>query len=102
MDMTFDSQTLSDDLTEVTQIYGRFFASLEKPSWDKPVKGGPNEWTLHKTIAHLTAFHCAGLESMQHALRGDLRLFLHMNTLFNVDARPKGAILAKTTPAPNN
>jgi hypothetical protein len=33
-------------------------------------------------------------------LRGDLRLFLRMNTLFSVDARPPVAAKAKVSPAP--
>ena len=37
-------------------------------------------------------FHPAtGLISRKLKLRGDLRLFLRMNTLFSVDARPRGA-----------
>ena len=32
-----------------------------------------------------------GLLSRQMKLRGDLRLFLRMTTLFSVDARPRGA-----------
>jgi hypothetical protein len=35
-------------------------------------------------------------------LRGDLRLFLRMNTLFSVDARPKGETPAQTALAPNS
>ena len=43
-----------------------------------------------------------GLISGRMKLRGDLRLFLRMDTLFSVDARPKGAMLAKTALAPNS
>ena len=42
-----------------------------------------------------------GLISGAMKLRGDLRLFLRMDTLFSVDARPKGERLAKTALAPN-
>jgi hypothetical protein len=39
-------------------------------------------------------FHLAtGLISRKMKLRGDLRLFMRMNTLFSVDARPRGASL---------
>jgi hypothetical protein len=96
MNMTFDPQTLADDLSQARSVYAGFFANLDETSWDRPVKGGPKEWTLHETVAHLVALNGAGLESVQYALRGDLPLFLRMDTLFSVDARPKGAMLAKT------
>src|SRR4030095_4663870 len=37
----------------------------------KPVKGGPKEWPLHETIAHLCALNGAGLDSLKHTLRGE-------------------------------
>ena len=52
MDTTFDPQTLADDLSEVHRIYARFFTTLDETSWDKPVKGGSKEWTLHEPIEH--------------------------------------------------
>ena len=57
---TFDPQTLADDLLEVRRIYAQFFAGLVEADWDKPVKGGSKEWTLHETIAHLLALNGAG------------------------------------------
>ena len=66
--MTFDSQTLADDLCEVHDMYARFFTRLDETSWDKPVKGSPKEWNLHETITHL--------------------LFFRINKLFSVDVQP--------------
>src|SRR5512140_2332762 len=86
MDTTFDPQTLAFDLAEVNRIYARFFAGLDETSWDKPVKGGVNGWTLHETIAHLTAFHGAGLESMQHALRGEPYSFVGFENRYKLNA----------------
>ncbi len=71
MDATFDPQTLADDLCEVQRIYARFLAGLDETRWDSPVKGSPKEWTLHETLAHLCALNGAGLDSIQHALRGE-------------------------------
>ena len=41
--MTFDPQTLADDLSEVHGMYAQFFTRLDATSWDKPVKGSPKE-----------------------------------------------------------
>ena len=101
LNKTFDPQILADDLYEVRRIYAEFFARLDEAAWDKPVKGGSKEWTLHETVAHLCALNGAGLESIKHALRGDLRLFLRMNTLFSVDARPKVAAKKKILSTPH-
>ena len=40
--------------------------------------------------------------SGQLRLRGDLRLFLRMNTLFSVDARPHGAAAGKRSYLPEH
>ncbi len=68
-DGTFDGGTLAADLVEVTDIYRRFFANTGLASWDKPVKGGTKEWTLHEAIAHLCALNGDGLQSIKHSLR---------------------------------
>lgn len=86
MNKTFDPKTLADDLSEVHSIYASFFASLDETSWDKPVKGGPKEWTLHETIAHLCALNGAGLEGIQHALRGETYTFIGLNTRYELNA----------------
>ena len=86
MDKIFDPQTLADDLYEVGRIYAEYFAGLDDTSWDKPAKGGPSEWTLHETIAHLTAFHGAGLESIRHALRGEPYTFDGFDTRYDLNA----------------
>lgn len=82
MDKTFDSQTLAEDLTEVYRIYSRFFATLDETSWDKPVKGGAKEWTLHETIAHLVALNGDGLESIKHTLRGEPYTFIGLDSRY--------------------
>jgi hypothetical protein len=76
LDNTFDPQTLADDLLEVRRIYAEFFAALNEPDWDKPVKGSPQEWNLHETIAHLCALNGDGLDSIKHALRGEPYTFI--------------------------
>jgi hypothetical protein len=86
MDTSFNPQILADDLTEVGRIYTRFFASLDQNSWDKPVKGGSKEWTLHETIAHLCALNGAGLECIQHALRGEPYTFIGLENRFKFNA----------------
>ncbi len=86
MSTTFDPQTLADDLSEVHRIYARFFATLDEPSWDKPVKGSPKEWTLHETIAHLCALNGAGLESIKHTLRGEPYTFIGLDNRYEFNA----------------
>lgn len=70
METIFEPQILADDLCEVHRIYSRFFSQLNMEDWDKPVKSGSKEWTLHETVAHLCALTGAGLESIQCTLRG--------------------------------
>jgi hypothetical protein len=86
MNTTFDPKTLADDLSEVSHIYARFFATLDETSWDKPVKGGPKEWTLHETIAHLCALNGAGLESIKHTLRGEPYTFIGLDNRYEFTA----------------
>jgi hypothetical protein len=86
LNKTFDPQTLAADLSEVRRIYADFFATLDETSWDKPVKGGSREWTLHETIAHLCALNGAGLESIKHALRGEPYIFLGLDNRYVFNA----------------
>ena len=86
MDKTFDPQTLSDDLCEVQRIYARFLAGVDTTQWDKPVKGGPGEWTLHETLAHLCALNGAGLDAIKHALRGELYTFSGLDNRYVFNA----------------
>jgi hypothetical protein len=83
---TFDPQTLADDLLEVRRIYTEFFATLDETRWDKPVKGGSKEWTLHETVAHLCALNGAGLESIQHTLRGETYTFAGLDNRYLLNA----------------
>jgi hypothetical protein len=86
MNTTFDPQVLAGDLREVSRIYAEFFAALDETSWDKPVRGGSKEWTLHETIAHLCALNGAGLESLQHTLRGEPYTFVGLESRYVFDA----------------
>ena len=86
MDKTFDPQTLADDLSEANRIYARFFATLDETSWDKPVKGGPKEWTLHETVAHLVALNGVGVESIKHTLRGEPYTFTGLDDRYQFNA----------------
>ena len=83
---TFDPQTLADDLSEIRRIYAQFFAGLAEADWDKPVKGGSKEWTLHETIAHLCALNGAGLEAIKHALRGEPYTFTGLDDRYALNA----------------
>lgn len=75
MNATFDPQNLADDLCEVHRIYADFFSHLNMENWDKPVKPGSKEWTLHETVAHLCALTGAGLESIRATLGGEEYVF---------------------------
>ena len=81
---TFDPQTLANDLFEVRRIYAQFLTGLEEADWDKPVKGGPKEWTLHETVAHLCALNGAGLESVRYALRGETYTFAGLESRYEL------------------
>jgi hypothetical protein len=82
---TFDPQTLAADLCEVQRIYADFFAGLTEADWERPVKGGPKEWNLHETVAHLCALNGDGLESIQCVLQNEPFVFegLTDRTQFN-------------------
>jgi hypothetical protein len=86
MNKTFDPETLADDLTEVRRIYAGFFAGLAEADWDKPVRRGPKEWTLHETVAHLCALNGAGLESINHTLRGEPYTFRGLDSRYELNA----------------
>ncbi|HLO33623.1 MAG TPA: SCP2 sterol-binding domain-containing protein [Anaerolineales bacterium] len=75
MDTIFDPRILANDLCEVQHIYADFFSGLNMEDWERPVKGGSKEWTLHETVAHLCALTGAGLESIQHTLRREEYVF---------------------------
>ena len=65
-----------------------------KPAGINRSRGGPNEWTLHETIAHLSAFHGAGLESIQHALRGEPYIFDGFDSRYELNAYNRKGINA--------
>ncbi len=86
LNKTFDPQTLADDLLEVRRIYAQFFAGLAEADWDKPVKGSPQEWNLHETVAHQVALNGAGLESIKHTLRGEPYIFVGLDSRYKLNA----------------
>jgi len=86
MNEPFDPQTLAADLCEVRRIYANFFSALTDADWDRPVKGGPNEWNLHQTVAHLCALSGAGLESIQAVLRGETYVFAGLEDRYQFKA----------------
>jgi hypothetical protein len=75
----FEPKVLAEDLGEVRRIYANFFAGLSNAEWDRPVKGSPEEWNLHETVAHLCALNGAGLESIYCALQGEPYVFEGLN-----------------------
>jgi hypothetical protein len=74
-DTFLEPQLLANDLCEVQHIYATFFSNLDWTAWEKPVKGGSNEWNLHETVAHLCALTGAGLESIRATLLGQDYVF---------------------------
>jgi hypothetical protein len=86
LNKTFDPQTLADDLSEVRHIYANFFAGLTAADWERPVKGGPQEWNLHETIAHLCALTGDGLASIECALRGETYVFQGLESRYQFNA----------------
>lgn len=90
--MTFDHQTLADDLLEVRRIYAEFFTTLDESTWDKPVKGSSKEWTLHETVAHLCALNGAGLESVKQALDGEKYTFSGLESRYEFNTYNRAGI----------
>ena len=75
MNEYFEPHILADDLCEVHRIYADFFSHLDIEKWNKPVKAGSKEWTLHETVAHLCALTGAGLQSIRSTLQGEEYVF---------------------------
>ena len=86
LDKTFDPQTLADDLSEVRRIYGQLFAGISEVDWDKPVKGGSEEWTLHETLAHLCGLNEDGIDSIRHTLRNEAYTFAGLDDRYAFNA----------------
>jgi hypothetical protein len=82
----FSPQSLASDLCEVHRIYAGFFAALHEEDWEKPAKRGPQEWNLHETVAHLCALTGAGLESIEHTLRGEIYTFAGLEDRYQFKA----------------
>jgi len=86
MNAAFDPQIIAADLCEVQRIYAEFFSTLQMENWEKPVKGGSKEWTLHETVAHLCGLTGAGLESIQSTLRGEEYMFQGLTDRYHFNA----------------
>jgi hypothetical protein len=85
-DKTFDPLFLAGDLREVQRIYASFFDGLTASDWERPAKGGPQEWNLHETVAHLCALNGAGLESIHCALQGEGYIFAGLTDRYQFNA----------------
>jgi hypothetical protein len=92
LNKTFYPQTLAADFLEVRRIYNEFFATLDETRWDKPVKSGSKEWTLHETVAHLCALNGAGLESIKHTLHGETYTFVGLDTRYEFNSYNRAGI----------
>lgn len=91
LNQTFDPQTLADDFLEVRRIYAQFLAGLAEADWDKPVKGGSKEWTLHETIAHLVE-----LVEHDHEKNSGLQTYLrNMMLVMDFDANRRGRLISQ-------
>jgi len=97
MNDPFDPQIIAADLCEAHRIYAEFFSGLKMENWEKPVKGGSKEWTLHETVAHLCALTGAGLESIQHTLRGEEYVFQGLTDRYHFTAFNRHGIDAHLT-----
>ena len=86
MDNPFDPQIIADDLYEVRRIYAEFFSGLKMENWERPIKAGSKEWTLHETVAHLCALTGAGLESIQYTLHGEEYVFQGLSDRYHFNA----------------
>jgi hypothetical protein len=86
LNKTFDPENLANDLLEVRRIYAEFFAALNESDWGKPVMGGPREWNLHETVAHLCGLNGDGLESIKHTLRGESYTFVGLDDRYKLKA----------------
>ncbi len=102
MDPAFDPQTLADDLSEVHRIYSRFLASLDGGTWDRAVRGGDKEWTLHETLAHLCALNGDGLESVRQALRDETYTFAGLDSRHEFNAFNRKGIDEHRSRVPNS
>jgi hypothetical protein len=88
----FDPITLADDLCEVQRIYVAFFSGLSQGDWDRSVKGGPKEWNLRETVAHLCALNGAGLESIRSTLLGKSYTFSGLTDRYQFHAYNRSGI----------
>lgn len=86
MEDIFAPQVLSNDLAELHKVYFDFFSSIQTPDWDKPVKGGAEEWNLHETVAHLAALNGAGLDSIKAGLRSQAYRFAGLDDRYQFNA----------------
>jgi hypothetical protein len=85
-DATFDPQVLANDVDTVCDVYARFFATLDTNRWNEPVSHSGKQWTVHETVAHLCALNGAGLESIQHTLRGEPYVFRGLDDRYHLNA----------------
>lgn len=59
----FEPYTLAADLLELREICAGFFERVAADDWARPTERRPEAWTLHETLAHLTAT-AAGLNQL--------------------------------------
>jgi hypothetical protein len=85
-DAAFDPHLLANDLDTICDIYAHFFATLDTARWNEPVSHSGKQWTVHETIAHLCALNGAGLESIQHTLRGEPYIFRGLDDRYHLNA----------------
>jgi hypothetical protein len=91
-DAVYDPAILEGDLREVRRIYAEFLARSPEGAWDKPPPRGAEGWTLHETIAHLSALNGAGLESLESTLRGEHYTFVGLDTRYLFKAYNRAGI----------
>ena len=66
----FDPLTLAADFTTVRQILANFVAARSPRDWDRKTERRAKGWTLHETLAHLTATAQTMYQATVQALNG--------------------------------
>lgn len=70
-DTAFQPETLSSDLERLVQYLSHFLASVPTRAWSRPTEKHQSGWTMHETLAHVTAMAELYLEAIEKSLSGE-------------------------------
>jgi len=62
--------TLTDDLIALREIFAQFFAALDRANPNQPTERGGKGWTLHETLAHVSAVTELYYQAIDDTLNG--------------------------------